>query len=97
MDLDFGRRRVTDMSNCKRITVPGPCSKETKLQTLINNLEDMVEKAARAEKNGKKSKTCPRARNDPLDEKQLGGKKRLLKCQNAGKLIFDQVMAISIF
>ena len=94
MDLDFGRRRVTDMPNCKRITVPGPCSKETKLQTLISNLEDVVEKAARAEKNGKKTNSCPRAGNrelDPLNEKQARGKKNLLKRQDAGELIIWQI------
>ena len=85
---------VTDMPNCKRITVPGPCSKETKLQTLISNLEDVVEKAARAEKNGQKLNSCPRAGNqelDPLSENQVRGKKKLLMCQDDGELIVWQI------
>ena len=44
--LDFREQKVTDMKNCKRVYVPGPCKKKSKLQTLITRLEDIVENPA---------------------------------------------------
>ena len=47
----MGKKRVTDIENCQRITVPDPAeaSKESKIQVLIDNLEDVAKKAGREE------------------------------------------------
>ena len=49
--VNFRRKRVTDLANCKRITVPNAAeaSKEAKIQVLVNNLEDAISRNRRKE------------------------------------------------
>ena len=80
------------MKNCKRVFVPGPCKKEAKLQTLINRLEDIVEKTAADEKrlkNGANRSMFPKdgCSTPVLTESQIKGKMKLLKRQAAGECI----------
>ena len=87
--LDFGKRKVTEMKTCKRIQVPGPCLKEAKLQTLVNQLEDIVEKAEEDEKQmkvGRTGNSFPTAgcSSPVLTESQQKGKTKLLGRQKAG-------------
>ena len=48
-EVDFRKKRVTDMVTCKRITVPfaAEASKEAKIQVLVDNLEDAVKRNLR--------------------------------------------------
>ena len=85
--LNFSKKRVTDMKGCRRVYVPGPCEKESKLQCLINSLEDIVEKAAKEEK--LKHQSCPPTgvSRNVLNEKQMRGKEKILKREKAGECV----------
>ena len=49
--VNFRWKRVTELANCKRITVPNAAeaSKEAKIQVLVNNLEDAISRNRRKE------------------------------------------------
>ena len=90
--LDMAKQRVTNMKSCKRVHVQGPCKKEAKLQTLINSLEDILEKAEEDEKRSRaysKSSSFPRAGCSSLvlTESQMRGRKKLLERQAAGECV----------
>ena len=90
--LDFRKQKVTDMKNCRRVFVPGPCKKETKLQALISSLEDIVEKTAaddRKMKDGMKRSGFPRDgySSSVLTQSQTKGKDKLLTRQAAGECV----------
>ena len=71
--VDLSKKKVTDMSSCRRIKVPDAAevSKEAKLQVLINNLEDVAVKA------GRKEKSCPVDGGSTMTAEQKRGKERL--------------------
>ena len=86
--LDLGKQRVTDMKTCKRVHVPGPCKMEAKLQTLINQLEDVVEKAEADEKRRKvHSYPGSGCSSLVLTERQMKGKAKLLRRQSDGECV----------
>ena len=72
---NFSKKKVTDMSNFRRIKAPDAAevTKEAKLQVLVNNLEDVTVKAERKGKS--------------LSDQQKYGKESLLKKEDDGELI----------
>ena len=84
--VDFKKKQVTAMVTCKRITVPEAAEnqKETKIQVLVNNLEDVLRKGMKEEAR------CLRAGNpvkSTMTESALRGRARLLEREKAGELV----------
>ena len=84
--VDFKKKRVTDMVTCKRITVPEAAKngKEAKIQVLINNLEEVLLKSIRDEKR------CHRAggpTRSTMNKRAVRGRLRLLEREKAGELV----------
>ena len=85
--IDFRRKKVTDMATCKRITVPNAAeaSKEAKIQVLINNLEDVVKR------NGRKEAAFLKAGGpdslSTMSESARIGKQSILEREKAGELV----------
>ena len=84
--VDMSKKRVTDMENCRRITVPdaAEASKESKIQVLIDNLEDVAKKAGREEQ------SCLRAGSSNLStmtEQQRRGKLSLIRREKNEELV----------
>ena len=82
-NVDFSKKKVTDMSNWRRIKVPDAAEvkKEATLQVLVNNLEDVAVKAER------KGKSCLKDVVSTLSDQQKLGKERLLKREDDGEII----------
>ena len=85
--IDFKKKKVTDMTTCKRITVPSAAetSKEAKIQVLINNLEDVVKR------NGTKEAAFLKAGGpdslSTMSESARRGKQSILEREKAGELV----------
>ena len=85
-NVDMSKKKVTDMANCRRITVPDAAtvSKESELQVLIDNLEDVLMKA------GKEEASCLKAGGvvkSTMTEQQGRGRESLLKREKNGELV----------
>lgn len=83
-ELDFGRRRVTDMKSVRRINPPKPISvkEEAKVQVLVEKLEREVKKEK--ERSNKEQKE---GKGTVLTEREARGRKSLLRRQKAGELV----------
>ena len=84
-EVDFRKKRVTDMETCKRIKPPDAteAAKEAKIQVLIDNLEDVVMKNAREEAYQKDG----RPRVSTLSEQARKGRASLMAREKAGELV----------
>ena len=86
---DFRKKKVTDCKLKKRITVPGPVdeNKEGKILSLVNILENIVDKEA-----GKRKETSLRAGrptvvSSTLSLQQKEGRKSLMAREKSGELV----------
>ena len=84
--VDMGKKRVTDIENCRRITVPdaAEASKESKIQVLIDNLEDVAKKAGREEQSFLRA---GKSNLSTLTEQQRRGKSSLIRREKNGELV----------
>ena len=84
--VDMSKKRVTDMENCRRITVPdaAEASKESKIQVLIDNLEDVAKKAGREEKSFLRAGS---SHLSTMTEQQRRGKASLIRREKNEELV----------
>ena len=84
-EVDFRKKRATDLPTNKRISAPKAAAveNEIKIQMLVQSLENIVKKA------GKEEKSCPRAGRtcSSLTEQALEGRRSLLQREKAGELV----------
>ena len=86
-EVNFRKKRVTDMVTCKRITAPfaAEASEEAKIQVLVDNLDDAVKR------NSKKAAAFLKAGGlnslSTLSEEAQKGKQSILERERAGELV----------